>query len=1273
MPSSSHSEVHAPSPENTFNSLAVFLDGFVDTYLNNASNTTPHSGGHGDDHSESHEPKTLLFLFFAFAVGALVRHLFKKSPIPYTVILICIGLVVGAVSNVSSVIHDFTQLASIDPHLMLYIFLPILIFESAFAMDVHTFKKTVGQSLVLAGPGMVTSAVLTSVMARYLFNYNWPWTVCLLFGTILSATDPVAVVSLLKGLGAPIQLGTVIEGESLLNDGAAIVLFNVLLSELLPHVTQSGLDIFLYFVRVALVGPLFGWFMGKLTVLWLSHVFNDALIEITITLVSTYITYFIGEAYCQVSGVLSVVALGIEISSRKSNISPEVEKFLHRFWEMLGYLANTLIFILVGVVISQQAFSDVESLGWMYLIVLYFTLIVIRLIVVLVASPVISKIGYNLTWQHGVVISWGGLRGAVGLALALVVVQEGNANPGTILQTIGNHFLFYSAGIVVLTLLVNATTTEYLLKFLGMSDISHAKKLAMAQAVRRIQDAQQRAVNMLKSDPFLADANWEMVEKSTTVKDPYEAKDEKLDQNPLVMKVTHCPECSTEVPRVPHPKELAEIAEEARIRTIKAEKTSYWKQFEQGMLGRDAVLILNSIADAAMDTPKRLLLKKDIESYWEIPKVMKITRSYVEQAYKSKGSDAPPPPKSRCLYCFYVPSINPVVDAIIMALIAVNIILTIVELVITDEPQLQLALQIINYFFVLLYITETVVKMLGLRKYYWFSKWNIFDFFITVISVLDTTVLDVAVPSIKGVNPGIIRVLRLFRILRILRAGRLLRVVMRLVLVVVDHIINRRLKFGYDIGKGFVVAKEEMLKQLDKLDFAHQEVVLELKERSEAARLDVIRSLGLLRKDHPGVAQSVKTHQAIRSVLNHCVDTVKKMFGSGILDESDADKLLSVLEVKMKKLNRTPATLPLPNPEEMLHNLTWVENLDDSVVEIVVSKSKLVHYERGDIIYQEGEELSGMYIIVSGLVKVFESVKVSEEGSAEETVEGGKGSKDTKVIDLMTAGNVLGEVCILTHQKSVTGTACETDVQVFMLAASDVKDIIEEEPDVKEGLWRSCGIRIASHLLLEQQEYQDWSSTKISLLCEGSYIIYPPVGPAPTVEITDKHEAVVVLHGKARCLNTREKLVGPCLVPRNVNHILLDEPDTVLLIIPKLGSEESAGKKNSRVKDKATVRDTVKPYVFVWQTLRGAGRNLCQRIRRVTPDDDEESGGGERKYSTDQNSSLGSDSLSCDSSGIVKTVVVASKNPPISPESSESTTDSNLPPPGCPPGTPIRS
>ena len=97
-----------------------------------------------------------------------------------------------------------------------------------------------------------------------------------------------------------------------------------------PLFHTAGLSIFVYFLRVVVGGPLFGWVMGKLTILWLSNVFNDALIEITITLASTYITFYIGESFLKVSGVLAVVTLGIEISSRRSNISPEVEKFLHR-------------------------------------------------------------------------------------------------------------------------------------------------------------------------------------------------------------------------------------------------------------------------------------------------------------------------------------------------------------------------------------------------------------------------------------------------------------------------------------------------------------------------------------------------------------------------------------------------------------------------------------------------------------------------------------------------------------------------------------------------------------------------------------------------------------------------------------------------------------------------------------------------------------------------------------------------------------------------------
>ena len=137
---------------------------------------------------------------------ALVRHILKwiGTSLPYTVVLMVVGLLIGLASTSSRLafLRDYTLIAGINPDLMLLTFLPTLIFESAFVMDVHTFRKSIFQVLVLACPGFIISTILTAIMARYYFlSYNWTWFVALLFGTILSATDPVSVVALLKDLG----------------------------------------------------------------------------------------------------------------------------------------------------------------------------------------------------------------------------------------------------------------------------------------------------------------------------------------------------------------------------------------------------------------------------------------------------------------------------------------------------------------------------------------------------------------------------------------------------------------------------------------------------------------------------------------------------------------------------------------------------------------------------------------------------------------------------------------------------------------------------------------------------------------------------------------------------------------------------------------------------------------------------------------------------------------------------------------------------------------
>lgn len=244
-----------------------------------------------------------------------------------------------------------------------------------------------------------------------------------MFGSILGATDPVAVVALLKDVGADPKLGTIMEGESLLNDGTAIVVFTLFL-ELSKGEVYTGGEVVLLFLRVALGGPLFGAFAGKVTVLLLAKVFNDALIEITLTVSASYITFYVAEAWLGVSGVLALVALGLETNLNRAHISPEVEKFLHWFWEMMAYLTNTVIFTLVGVVIAERAFNDVEPQDWFNLLALYIGLTIIRGLAIALLSPLLSRLGYGISWGKGIVITWGGLRGAVGLSLALVVEHD---------------------------------------------------------------------------------------------------------------------------------------------------------------------------------------------------------------------------------------------------------------------------------------------------------------------------------------------------------------------------------------------------------------------------------------------------------------------------------------------------------------------------------------------------------------------------------------------------------------------------------------------------------------------------------------------------------------------------------------------------------------------------------------------------------------------------------------------------------------------------------
>ncbi|HEY7865747.1 MAG TPA: cation:proton antiporter, partial [Psychromonas sp.] len=228
----------------------------------------------------------VIFVILSLLFGALIKSASKILSSPYSVILLLAGLSLGLYgrtdhiqANLPGLKSALTNLAQVDPHLILLLFLPTLIFESAFSMDPHLFKRMLKQIIVLAVPGLMISTALTAVFTFYLFPWKWSWTVCFLFGALISATDPVAVVSLLKEISSRKRLETLIEGESLLNDGTAIVFFSLFYG-LLTLGSEANLDIIVIsgsFLSVVLLGLFTGLAVGIVFLFWIGRLFNQPL------------------------------------------------------------------------------------------------------------------------------------------------------------------------------------------------------------------------------------------------------------------------------------------------------------------------------------------------------------------------------------------------------------------------------------------------------------------------------------------------------------------------------------------------------------------------------------------------------------------------------------------------------------------------------------------------------------------------------------------------------------------------------------------------------------------------------------------------------------------------------------------------------------------------------------------------------------------------------------------------------------------------------------
>jgi CPA1 family monovalent cation:H+ antiporter len=392
------------------------------------------------------EQRFLLLLIVVGAVATVLGLVSKRARLlPYPVVLAAAGIAVGLLPG--------GQLPRIGGSVILLAFVPGLIFEAALTLDLAELRRRILPVGLLSTVGVAMTVLLIGLLTHLAIGFSW--SSAMLLGAILAATDPIAVITLLRRLNAPAGLAAILEGESLFNDGTGVAVFSAVLATILGGTPSFG-DATLRFFEITLGGTAVGLAVGFLGLALLRFA-DDAPLEILATLVIAYGSYLAADVL-HASGIVAVVVAGIVVARYGAAIGRLHGPQLLGFWNLLAFVLNAMLFILVGAALPATALLPVAGL----VLVAYLIVLLTR------AAPVYGLLGLaalrgaSIPWAWRHVTFWAGLRGALAVALALSV--SGAAG-------VDSRVAVVAYGVVLLSLLVQGGL---------MAPVTRALKIAEA-------------------------------------------------------------------------------------------------------------------------------------------------------------------------------------------------------------------------------------------------------------------------------------------------------------------------------------------------------------------------------------------------------------------------------------------------------------------------------------------------------------------------------------------------------------------------------------------------------------------------------------------------------------------------------------------------------------------------------------------------------------------------------------------------------------------------
>ncbi|XP_044265130.1 sodium/hydrogen exchanger 10-like isoform X2 [Tribolium madens] len=980
-----------------------------------------------------------------------------------------------------------------------------------------------------------------------------------------------------------------LEGETLLSVSIAVAFTQILglhIGGWIAHWYQWMMGLVRTLVVALPLGCLFGVF--GIFLMKLSYTDTPGLLMVTVSM--CYMSYFVVH-WITNAGIPACTICGIFMGRARATLSKEREESIIDFWKMVVTIMCGILFVVAGVIAPIILRYDTQLKDYILVLVTYLMANVTRFLSFFLFSPILSRTGYGLSFQNMVICVWGGLKNPLILNLAVDLTMKvylDNAHQRQILY-------LHVVGLYLLMLFINATFIPVLLRSLGLMELSLSRRINMNNCLKFINEARSRTIAILKMDRFLSDANWPLVSECTTLEHPYrkktsteaEQEEEEEDEYLLSYKFTFCPDCQKEVPNEPSPKEMKDMMKEAKLRILKLKKTAYSRQYENGMISRHAIRTMHQAVEIAMDSQEATIELDGLYKLFEKEAFFfRFLRNHLQKILKNKGDQLKPPRLEWRLWCYRIVT-HVAFTIFINMVVLIQTIFIIYYFATKVEKHHVMYIVIVNadIFFFIMYLTEFLFKIFayswilvcrhGFRTYFR-SCCNVLEFIILIAvfaliifhGVINLTranmcyYVDLAVCILLG-----LRLLRVLKLVNYLAFCRRLPVALTKYL---DAKVDKHRALAFELGKCYITGEEEILENLHQI-VDNDKIRESIREGIENDRLAITKRLGLAQKESPWVTTTVKTRLAMRTVLNSLKDDIYELKLSGWVDDLEYDKLLKSLSKRYKYVDAVKL-IPPPTSKAVFKEISYMGD-EPELIEFLYTNLSTKKFDPGEVVVKEGENLEGIYILISGMMMVSYTPhplildNLKEKGSIPVVDHICSLTYDEPMSEYIVPGNSIGELSILSGRGYDGKIISETHSQVYVLYKPIIKTAMEMDDDPVNGLesriWKYISFKRALTVMMNVPSFRSLTQQNLKYTLERSFI--PNLSNYKVFVINEMMEDIILIEGLVVDFNTRDVYAAPCYIPRACQRLILPRSsfanfdviiETKLLIIPAKDFDE---------------------------------------------------------------------------------------------------------------------